>query len=67
MESGEDGLQVVTAEVPLSEMSTYAIDLRSMSRGRGSFSISFLRYQEAPANIAQKVIEESKQSAEDGE
>lgn len=67
MDSGEEGLQEVTAEVPLSETGSYAVDLRSISRGRGSFSISFLRYQEAPPAIAQKVVEESKQAAEDGE
>ena len=56
----EHGIQEVAAEVPMSEMSSYAIDLRSMTRGRGSFVLEFARYQDAPANIAQQVIEESK-------
>jgi elongation factor G len=61
--SKESGIQEVSAEVPLSEMSSYAIDLRSMSRGRGSFEMEFARYQDAPPNVAQQVIEESKKTA----
>ena len=59
----EAGIQEVVAEVPMSEMATYAIDLRSMTRGRGSFELAFCRYQDAPANIAQQVIEEAKKNA----
>jgi len=54
------GEQIVEAEVPMAEMATYAIDLRSMSQGRGSFELNFERYEEVPGNIQQKVIEESK-------
>ncbi len=54
-----DGLQEVEAEVPMAEMATYAVDLRSMTQGRGSFSLEFVRYEEAPQNIADKVIAES--------
>ncbi|MEA4961710.1 elongation factor G [Lutispora sp.] len=50
-------LQKVTAEAPLSEMFKYATDLRSMTQARGSFSMKFVRYEEVPAQIAQKVIE----------
>jgi len=56
-----DGQQVVEAEVPMAEMASYAIDLRSMTQGRGSFELKFVRYEEAPAHIQQKVIEETKQ------
>ena len=49
----------IEAEVPMAEMHKYATDLRSMTQGRGSFSFEFVRYEEAPANVAQKVIEES--------
>ena len=55
-----DGMQVVEAEVPMAEMGTYAIDLRSMTQGRGSFTFEFVRYDEAPLNVQQKVIEEAK-------
>ena len=54
------GLQVVEAEVPMAEMSTYAIDLRSMTQGRGYFSFKFERYEEVPAMVQAKIIEESK-------
>ncbi len=61
MNPGEDGTQIVEAEVPMSEMSSYSIDLRSMTQSRGSFDLEFLRYDEVPANIQQKVIEETKE------
>jgi len=60
MNLNSDGMQVVEAEVPMGEMSSYAIDLRSMTQGRGSFSIKFLRYEEAPAVTQAKIIEEAK-------
>jgi len=66
MNPGEDG-QVVEAEVPMAEMSTYAIDLRSMTQGRGSFDFTFARYEEAPAPVQQKVISEYKALAEEEE
>ena len=65
--SAEGGMQVVEAEVPMAEMSSYAIDLRSMTQGRGSFTLEFIRYSEAPAAVQQKIIEESKARAEDAE
>ncbi len=55
-----DGMQVVEAEVPMGEMSSYAIDLRSMTQGRGSFTMRFERYEEAPAIVQSKIIEEAK-------
>ena len=60
MEPYDKKNQNVTAEVPLSEVHKYATDLRSMTQGRGSFTIEFERYEEAPAQIAEKIIEESK-------
>jgi len=59
-ESDKDGLNMVEAEVPMAEMFKYATDLRSMSRGRGSFAFEFVRYEEAPKNVADKVIENNK-------
>jgi len=58
----EGGLQQVVAEVPMAEMFKYANDLRSMTQGRGSFTQRFERYEEAPANVAQKVIEEARRT-----
>ncbi|MCW3488994.1 elongation factor G [Dethiobacter alkaliphilus] len=55
-----DGLQVVKANVPMSEMLKYAIDLRSMTQGRGSFTMKFDRYEEVPAHTAEQVIAEAK-------
>ena len=55
---------VVAAEVPLAEMLTYAPDLTSMTGGRGDYSMEFLRYEEVPAHLAQKVIENAKKEKE---
>ena len=60
------GYTVVAAEVPLAEMGTYAIQLRAMTQGRGSYSFDFERYDESPAEVAQKVIAETKKSQEEG-
>ena len=62
--NAEDGMQTVEAEVPMAEMGSYTIDLRSMTQGRGSFTLKFVRYEEAPGNVQQKVIEEAKALAE---
>jgi len=64
MNPGEDG-QIVEAEVPMAEMTGYAIDLRSMTQGRGSFTLAFERYDETPPNVQAKVIEETKSLLED--
>ena len=52
--------KVINAEVPLAEMFGYATDVRSMSQGRASYSMEFLKYSEAPNNIAQGIIEKNK-------
>jgi len=62
-----DGLQQLVAEAPQAEMFKYATDLRSMTQARGSFSMSFERYEEVPANVAQKIIESSKVEDDDEE
>ena len=49
--------KIVRAQVPLSEMFGYATDLRSQTQGRASYSMEFLKYNEAPNNVAQAVIE----------
>ncbi len=53
------GLSLIEAEVPVAEMFKYATDLRSMSRGKGKFTFEFLRYDEAPANVTEKVKAEA--------
>lgn len=58
--NAEDGMQTVEAEVPMAEMSSYTIDLRSMTQARGYFTLEFVRYEEAPQNVQQKVIAEAK-------
>lgn len=55
-----DNIQEIVAEVPMSEVSDYAIKLRSITQGRGYFEINFERYDEAPLNIQEKVITENK-------
>lgn len=62
MNPQEGGLQQVVADVPSAEMFKYANDLRSMTQGRGWFKATFDRYEEAPSNVAQKVIEEAKKT-----
>ena len=65
MSVDKDGNQVVEAEVPMAEMGTYAIDLRSMTQGRGSFTLEFVRYDEAPANVQEKIIADAKAEGDD--
>lgn len=55
----KDGNQVVVAEVPQAEVFKYATDLRSMTQARGSFTARFERYEEVPANISAKIMEEA--------
>lgn len=54
------GKQEIQAEVPLSEMFGYSTDLRSMTQGRGTYTIKFERYEQAPSEVQEKVIKESK-------
>jgi elongation factor G len=56
--------QVVKAQIPLAEMFKYASDLRSVTGGRGSYSMSFSYYEILPARLAQAVIEEAKRQTE---
>ncbi len=58
--STQDGkLTVVTAEAPQSEVTKYATDLRSFTQGKGRFSTEFLRYEEVPPQLADKIIKDS--------
>ncbi|MCL5261185.1 MAG: elongation factor G [Gammaproteobacteria bacterium] len=56
MDSGPSG-KIIKAEVPLGEMFGYATDLRSMSQGRATYTMEFCKYSEAPASVAEAVID----------
>ncbi|MDH5186542.1 MAG: elongation factor G [candidate division WOR-3 bacterium] len=60
----EGTLQVIKAQVPQAEMYKYSTTLRSMTQGRGYFSMKFSHYEEVPREIAAKIIEESKREKE---
>ena len=53
------GMTEVKAEVPMAEMLAYAPDLRSITGGQGEFTMEFARYEEIPAHLAQKVVEQA--------
>jgi elongation factor G len=65
MEPYQDGKQRIRAVVPQAEMLRYAIDLRSIARGRGSFSTESSHYEEVPAHIAQQIVEHRKKEREE--
>ena len=56
--------QEVVAEVPMAEMGDFSVVLRAITQGRGTFTLTFERYEEAPAPVAQKVIDEAKARGE---
>lgn len=56
--------QTIRAQVPLSEMYRYAIDLKSITQGRGHFRMDFAQYEEVPANIAEKIIQAARAEKE---
>ena len=56
----EDGMTVIEAEVPMSEMSDFTTLVRQMTQGSGSFSLAFERYEQLPGQLEAKVIEEAK-------
>ncbi len=55
------GMTEVKAEVPMSEMLSYAPDLRALTGGQGEYTLEFLRYEEIPAHLAQKVADKAKE------
>ncbi|MBI2935839.1 MAG: elongation factor G [Chloroflexi bacterium] len=59
-----NGFSIVEAHVPLMEVQTYALSLRSLTQARGTFSIAFDHYQEIPPHLAQRVVEQSKRAKE---
>lgn len=59
-----EGLQAIKAQVPLAEMFSYAIELRSMTQGRGFFTMKFSHYEEVPAQEAEKIIAAAQEEKE---
>ena len=60
MSPTDTGEQVIEAEVPMAEMTSYAIDLRAMTQSRGTFTFHFIRYEDCPPAAQAKAIEEAK-------
>ncbi|HZD86641.1 MAG TPA: elongation factor G [Gaiellaceae bacterium] len=59
------GMTTIMAEVPMAEILTYSQALTSMTGGRGDYSMHFLRYEEVPSHVAQKIIEQTKREREE--
>jgi len=57
-------MTTIKAEVPMAEILTYAQALTSMTGGRGDYHMSFVRYDEVPSHVAQRIIDETKQERE---
>jgi elongation factor G len=64
MEPVGAGMTEVKAEVPMAEMLSYAPDLRSITGGRGEFTMDFLRYEEVPGHLATKVVDDARAERE---
>ncbi|HZK18564.1 MAG TPA: elongation factor G, partial [Clostridia bacterium] len=58
-------ITTIKGQAPMAEMFKYAIDLKAITQGRGSFKMTFSSYEEVPAQIAEKVIEQAKQEEEE--
>jgi elongation factor G len=59
------GMTTVKAEVPMAEILTYAQSLTSLTGGRGDYAMSFLRYEEVPSHVAQKIVEQVQREREE--
>ena len=64
MEPGAGGLTDIKAEVPMSEMLSYAPDLRAITQGRGEYTMEFGRYEEVPGHLASRVVDEARAGQE---
>jgi elongation factor G len=65
MEPSGAGLTTIKAEVPMADVLTYSQSLTSLTGGRGDYTLAFLRYEEVPSHIAQKIMEEAKKAREE--
>lgn len=61
---GKKGMQTLTAEVPMAELTDFPTVIRSITKGKGSFGVAFARYEETPEAVAAKVIEANKANVE---
>ena len=59
------GMTLIRAEVPMSEVLTYSQSLTSMTGGRGDYSVAFLRYEEVPAHVAERIVEQVRREREE--
>ncbi len=66
MEPGPHG-QIIRVIVPEAEMLNYSAELRSMTGGRGTYTMKFSHYEEVPSHIAQKIVEQAKKEKEEAE
>ena len=64
MDESEKGKQIIRAQVPQAEIFKYSIDLRSITQGRGTFTMKFSHFEEVPSQIAQEIIEQAKREEE---
>ena len=64
MEPAGAGMTDIKAEVPMSEMLSYAPDLRAITGGQGEFTMEFLRYEQVPGHLATKLVEEARAERE---
>ena len=60
IEPAGEGVQVILAEVPFAEMTDYVISLRAATQGRGKFDFDFIRYDEVPQSLTDKIIQDAK-------
>jgi elongation factor G len=67
VEAAGAGKQRVKALVPQAEVARYSIDLRSMTGGRGAFSLRFSHYEEVPAHLAEKIVAEAQKEREEAQ
>lgn len=58
------GKQLVRAKIPMAEVTRYAIDLRSMTHGKGTFRLNFSHYEEVPVHLTEKIVAEAKEAKE---
>jgi len=65
MEQAGTGRQRIHAQVPQAEVARYSIDLRSMTGGRGAFTMRFSHFEEVPSHLAQKIIDEAQAAKEE--
>jgi elongation factor G len=65
MEPSGAGLTTIKAEVPMADVLTYSQSLTSLTGGRGDYTLAFLRYEEVPSHIAQKIMDEAKKARDE--